>query len=204
MGLQTINLRKDKGRVVNTVVKDIFIQTIDNFAKHEELWHANPTDPNATKYGWLNAGFIKEASVKVNAKPRGKKLVDGATLSKGWDCSFEIVSLQYYHLFEFEKFNNQRCCINLSGVNTCLINVPVQVELDATFNEDGDAEIKLTGTIKVDKLNQFISPNDWWNPTDTPVEPWESGTASPSDSPDITPPVSPSGGATINPAMLGE
>lgn len=150
MALQHINLSKDKTKLLNTVVKNVFIQTNDN------LYSGNPI-----YYGWKNSGYIPEAGVVVTAEPRVKKLVDGNTISKGYDVSVEITCEQYYNLYQFEKFQNEVCTILLDGVATYLKDIIMNVALNATFNQDGDAMIKLTGTRFVQKVRDCVDGNPW-------------------------------------------
>lgn len=150
MALKLINLSKDNTKLLNTVVKDVYIQTREN------LYSGNPLYNN-----WKNAGYIPEAGVKVTAEPRTKKLVDGNTLAKGYDIGIEIICDQYYSLYQFEKFNNELCFINLHGIVTFIKDIIITVGLDATFNQDGDAMVKLTGTVFVQKIRDCIDGSPW-------------------------------------------
>ncbi len=150
MGLELINLSKSTDKLLNAVIQNVLIQTNDN------LYSANPTYND-----WKNAGYIEDAAVKVTAKPNIIELIDGTSISKAFDISWEVTSLQYYSLYEFEKFNNKLCTINLSGVSTYLKNIIVNLSLDATFNKKGEAKVKLSGTKRVTRLRDLIDGNIW-------------------------------------------
>lgn len=150
MGLQLINLSKSKDQLLSSVIRDVLIQTNENLLSGNILYN-----------DWKNAGYIQEAMVKVAAKPNLIELIDGTSISKSFEVTWEITSLQYYHLYEFEKFNNELCTINLLGVQTYLKNVFVNVELDATFNKNGEAKIRLFGTKRVKSLRDLIDGNPW-------------------------------------------
>ncbi len=172
MALKVINLRKDQGRVLTGVVKNILIQTNENL-----------TSGNITYNGWKNAGFIEEGQVTIKIDPILKNIIDGSKYSLGWNLSLEIASLQFYSMYEFEKFNNELCTVNLDGIQTYLKNIYMNLAVDATFNNNADARIKLSASRRVEKLRDVIDGNPWG----ALVEPWESGTASPADSPDPVP-----------------
>lgn len=178
MGLQLINLSKSKDQLLNSVIRDVLIQTNENLFSGNILYN-----------DWKNAGYIEEAAVKITAKPNIIELIDGTSLSKAYDISWEITSLQYYHLYEFEKFNNQLCTVNLFGAATYLKNVIVNVSLEAVFNKKGEAKIKLSGTRRVLSLREAIDGNPWG---ELP-SPWAGADNSSSDAP-----VGSGGGAGVN------
>ena len=132
--------------------------------------------------GWKNAGWIEQGKLVIKLDPIQKDIIDGSKFSIAWNFSCEITSMQYYSLYEFEKFNNELCTVNLNGISTYLTNVVLNLNLDATFNNNGDAIIKLMGSKRVQKIKDVIDGNPWG----ALAEPWETaeGTASPNDSPD--------------------
>ena len=171
MALKVINLRKDSGRVLTGVVKDVLIQTNENLMSGDPKYN-----------GWKNAGWIEQGKLVIKLDPIQKDIIDGSKFSIAWNFSCEITSMQYYSLYEFEKFNNELCTVNLNGISTYLKNVVLNLNLDATFNNNGDAIIKLMGSKRVQKIKDVIDGNPWG----ALAEPWETaeGMASPNDSPD--------------------
>jgi len=171
MALKVINLRKDSGRVLTGVVKDVLIQTNENLMSGDPKYN-----------GWKNAGWIEEGQVTIKLEPIQKNIIDGSKFSMAWNFSVEITSLQFYSMLEFEKFNNELCTVNLNGIQTYLKNINMNMSVDAAFNNNGDARIKLMASKRVQKIRDVIDGNPWGALS----EPWESseGTASPQDSPD--------------------
>lgn len=154
MGLKVINVQKDASKVLTRSVKGIRIQTKDNLNEYD------PTDPATAKYGFLNAGFIEEGTVKLSLKQMSHALITKEKYQYGYEFSFEITSLQYYSLYEFEKFRNEVCWISLDGLDSYLINVTVNVELDMTVG-DMKGAIKLSGTKYVENIREVIDGNPW-------------------------------------------
>ncbi len=156
-----IQLSKNTNRLVKTVVSDVQIQTMADL----------PT-------GWLNAGYIEKGTVKFSAKPRIFDTLDGAKHVLGYDFSFEIGSVQYYSMLQFEKFNNQSCMLRIDGMKTYIKDVKVNVEVDVTAGE-AKSTLKITGSKYVEKLRDAIDGNPWGDLS----EPWEpEGLAVPKES----------------------
>lgn len=146
-----IQLSKNSNRLVKTVISDVQIQTMADIAT-----------------GWLNAGYIEKGTVKFAAKPRIFEQLDGAKHVMGYDVTFEIGSVQYYSMLQFEKFNNHNCMLRIDGMKTYIKDIKVNVELDVTGGE-AKSVLKITGSKYVEKLRDAIDGNPWGDL----AEPWE-------------------------------
>lgn len=165
MGLEVVNLSKNTALNLNKKVSSVFLNT------NENLYSGNPIYND-----WKNGGYIEEGTIKYNAVPSTKKNSDGQTFTKGYDCSFEFISEQYYSLFQFEKFANKLCTINLEGISTYIKNIVLNVELIGELNDKNEARVKISGTKYVEKFRDFVDGNPWG---DMPA-PWASNTPTPS------------------------
>lgn len=159
-----INLTKDVDKIIKAGVTEVMIQTT------ADLYGG---------LGWLNAGYLEKASVKLTAAPRIIDLIDGSKYQLGYDFNVEITSLQYYSLFEFEKFKNQSCYLSLHGLSTYLVDVIMNLSVDLTAG-DTKGPIKLTGSKFVGDIIEVMNPNPWGSYGD----PW----AIPSNTDQSTPP----------------
>lgn len=146
-----IQLSKNTNRLVKTVISDVQIQTMSDLP-----------------IGWLNAGFIEKGTVKLSAKPRVFDTLDGAKHVVGYDVAVEIGSLQYYSMYQFEKFNNVACMLRIDGLKTYVKDIKLNVELDLTAGE-AKSVLKVTGSKYVEKLRDAIDGNPWGDL----AEPWE-------------------------------
>ncbi len=170
MALKIINITKDRGKLLNQVVKDVFIQTLDNYYSGD------------TKYNDLkNFGHIGESGLKITAEPIEQELLSGDVISKGLDVTVEITPLQFFNMFEFEKFNNEKVIVYIPDVELYIVNFVALFSADVTFNKQGDSKIMIKGKKRVQQLVEMVTPNPWQGTWPTV---WQAGTPSPVDIPD--------------------
>lgn len=127
-------------------------KVINNISFWYQGW--NPEDDA------LNFGLVEKGSVKLKAVPKIVEMIDGSQYQLGYDFEFEIVSLQYYSLYEYEKFMNKVCTFNLQGIHTYIKDIVTTIELDA---EPGAVKgvIKFSGKKFVEKIRDVIDGNPW-------------------------------------------
>lgn len=163
--LQRIALKRDESKVLDSFISDVLIQT------NENLYSTDQTFNNTGSNGMLNFGWIPEAGCKVKLAPRVRGIIDGSEFQRGYDASFEIVSIQLYSMYEIEKFKNQLCTINLHPLNLYIIDVYVQVDVEANFDKEGNTKVTITGKKFVKNLSAFFSGNPWGS-IEYPGSPW--------------------------------
>ena len=155
MALKVINLKRDNSKVLDSFISDVLIQTNENLYATDAQFIAT----GANKM--VNFGFIPEASVKVQLQAKTRALIDGSEYQKGYDFSFSIESLQFYSMFQIEKFKNELCTINLHPLNIYIKDIYVQVSVDNTFDKDGNTKITISGKKFVKNIRDVYDPNPW-------------------------------------------
>lgn len=123
------------------------------------------------------AGYLEKASVKITVEPRLTELINGSNFQLGYDVSFEVVSLQLYSAFEFDKLKNENCYINLPDVPLWLrffdLNVKIETEpgqTRGTVTISGSKFVdELTNAMAADVSGNVFSP--WANQDGVPVNP---------------------------------
>lgn len=163
--LKRIALKRDNSKVLDSFISDVLIQTNENLYSNDSSFIAS--NGNA----WNNFGFLPEAGVKVNLKPKSRTLIDGSDFQRGFDFSFEITSLQFYSMYEIEKFKNELCTINLHPLQIYIKDVYVQVEVDHSFDKEGNNKIIISGKKFVRSIRDVYDGNPWGS-LEYPNTPW--------------------------------
>jgi len=164
MSLQLIDLKRDNSKVLDSFISDVLIQTNENLYARTTAQGGTVAENAFAVAGnnvMLNFGFIPEAGVKVKLVPKIRTIIDGSEFQRGWDFSFEIISMQFYSLFQIEKFKNQLCTINLHPLNLYLKDVYPQIEVDDAFDKEGNNKIILSGKKFVKEIRDVYDPNPW-------------------------------------------
>lgn len=134
-------------------------------------------EPALTGGGFKNIGHIEKASLKMTATKRVIEELDESEFQIGYDFEFELRSLQFYSMYEFEKFRNKVCIINT--MQAYIKNIKLNIELDNEVNS-GKGVIVIRGKKFIANLRDAVDGNPWG----ALPEPWPNPDSPPNTSPD--------------------
>jgi len=121
--------------------------------------------------GYTEAGYIDEGSIKLKFPANNITLINKSILQLGYNFSFEIKTLQFYSLYEYEKLMNRSCTLNLHPLNIYIKDVRLNIGGELTLG-DNKSPIIISGSKHVSKIRDVIDGNPWG----ALQEPWESTT----------------------------
>lgn len=140
--MSTVNLFKDKTKILIAPISNVYIRDM--------AWAG--TTPS------VNIGFGEKGTLKLTAAKRVFEQLDESEIQLGYDFSFEIVSPQFYSMYEVEKFAGKLCLLTIHEGQFYIKDVQVTVELDYA---DGKTSIKIAGKKFIQKLRDAIDGNPW-------------------------------------------